>query len=476
MSCPPNEPPPLPRPTVFLSYASEDRTAARQVRDALEAAGLDVWYDESELGGGDAWDQKIRGQIRDCDYFLPLISATTERRREGYFRREWRLATERTLDMADDVLFLVPVAIDDTAGAGARVPERFHSVQWVRVPGGEPNAALNALAQRLLQREAPPPPTAAARSAEPRASRTGRRRAPVEDSDPSDAPLPMPPFPKRAPGAQDEVHYFAEIFWWLVNVTRFLFKRLPKAIRILVVVWLGIVLLARCTDNSDPDPTPKKRDAAVAPATSVDDSAGTGTDPAANPDRAAAQLREVAAKFKSTAEQPDTGKLGAGLARVGAEIAEAMSKEIQRQSGVATKPSLAIVPFELGFAATGEATQADSLQEAVQDQWELVRPGSTTVLKIDTNIVPADAVLVTVTAPTGANWILSARPFTLDGARRVEVRVIPATGGAPVWSETFAWPPTDLGPMAGRIVEGLLVAIPVTPAAPPATPTQSSQR
>jgi hypothetical protein len=39
---------------------------------------------------------------------MPLVSAQTERRREGYFRREWRLAVERTLDMADDHPFLCP--------------------------------------------------------------------------------------------------------------------------------------------------------------------------------------------------------------------------------------------------------------------------------------------------------------------------------------------------------------------------------
>src|SRR4030095_11334507 len=108
-----------PRPSVFISYASEDRAAARALCDTLAGAGLEVWYDENELGGGDAWDQKIRRQIRECDYFIPLVSATTERRKEGYFRREWRLAAERTLDMADDVLFLLPVAIDETSELGA---------------------------------------------------------------------------------------------------------------------------------------------------------------------------------------------------------------------------------------------------------------------------------------------------------------------------------------------------------------------
>ena len=142
-------PPPV-APSVFISYASEDRAAARTLRETLTTAGLEVWYDEEELTGGDAWDQKIRRQIRDCDYFMPVISATTESRKEGYFRREWRLATDRSLDMADDVLFLLPVTIDDTAESNARVPDKFLSVQWLRLPGGQATPALHHLVRRIL--------------------------------------------------------------------------------------------------------------------------------------------------------------------------------------------------------------------------------------------------------------------------------------------------------------------------------------
>lgn len=142
-----------PAPTVFLSYASQDRQAALSLCDALPGYGLEVWYDESDLTGGDAWDQKIRRQIRECDFFMPVISAQTEARPEGYFRREWRLAVERTLDMADDHTFLLPVVIDDTRETGARVPDRFLTVQWTRVPGGKPTAALEALCRRLVAGE-----------------------------------------------------------------------------------------------------------------------------------------------------------------------------------------------------------------------------------------------------------------------------------------------------------------------------------
>jgi tetratricopeptide (TPR) repeat protein len=106
---------------VFLSYASQDADAAPRICDALRAAGVEVWFDQSELRGGDSWDQKIRRQIRECALFIPVISANTQSRSEGYFRREWKLGVERTHDMADHVAFLVPVVLDGTSDREAQV-------------------------------------------------------------------------------------------------------------------------------------------------------------------------------------------------------------------------------------------------------------------------------------------------------------------------------------------------------------------
>src|SRR5258708_18156281 len=122
---------------VFLSYASQDTEAARKWCETLRQAGLEVWFDQNELHGGDAWDAKIRRQIKECSLFVPIISTNTESRPEGYFRREWRLAVERTLDMAEDLPFLLPVVIDGTNDTQARVSENFLEVQWTRPGGGE---------------------------------------------------------------------------------------------------------------------------------------------------------------------------------------------------------------------------------------------------------------------------------------------------------------------------------------------------
>ena len=122
---------------VFVSYASQDAEVAHRVRVALREAGLEVWLDQSELRGGDAWDTSIRRQIRECALFVPLISSNTNARSEGYFRLEWKLAVDRSHLMADDQPFLLPLVIDDTPDVAARVPDLFRQRQWMRLHDGQ---------------------------------------------------------------------------------------------------------------------------------------------------------------------------------------------------------------------------------------------------------------------------------------------------------------------------------------------------
>jgi TolB-like protein/tetratricopeptide (TPR) repeat protein len=147
-----------PSHAVFLSYASQDQAAAQRICETLRAADIEVWLDQSELRGGDAWDRQIRERIHDCKLFIALISAHTEARDEGYFRREWKLAVDRTHDMLEKKAFLLPVAIDATPERGAAVPDKFHEVQWTRLPGGETPPEFVARMKRLLSAE---PPTTA---------------------------------------------------------------------------------------------------------------------------------------------------------------------------------------------------------------------------------------------------------------------------------------------------------------------------
>ena len=149
-----------PAKAVFLSYASQDAEAARRIADALRAGGIEVWFDQSELRGGDVWDRQIRKQIHDCALFIPIISAHSQERLEGYFRREWKLAADRTHDMAEEKAFLVPVVIDDTSERYASVPDKFRDVQWTHLPAGETPPAFAERVSGLLSLGSAYAPTA----------------------------------------------------------------------------------------------------------------------------------------------------------------------------------------------------------------------------------------------------------------------------------------------------------------------------
>jgi TolB-like protein/tetratricopeptide (TPR) repeat protein len=160
---------------VFISYASQDAEAAGRICEALRAAGIEVWFDQSELRGGDAWDQKIRRQIRDCALFVPIISAHTQSRPEGYFRLEWKLAVDRSHLMAAEKAFLVPVVVDATTEPEALVPTQFRDVQWTRISAGEALAAFVDRIAALLNQ----PVVSHVVSAERGVSRPLARRLPI---------------------------------------------------------------------------------------------------------------------------------------------------------------------------------------------------------------------------------------------------------------------------------------------------------
>jgi TIR domain len=329
-------------PTVFLSYASEDREAARLIKDALPAFGIEVWYDESDLGGGELWDQKIRRQIRECDYFMPLVSARTEARHEGYFRREWRLAVERTLDMADDHPFLLPIVIDATDQAGARVPEKFLTVQWLRVPGGQPTAALENLCRRIASGGAAE--FQAARKEPSRAGGAAKAGAPVLSPG-------FPEFPREEPGQR--VRFWAHVVGWAFRSAWLVYKRWPRWIRIIVSLWLCGLLLSRgCT------PAARHR-----------------TDKTAEmPPAAVEKLKEISGAYQGSANKADIAKLGSQIA---AEISGATAEKSAER-----KPLLAI-PFTTPAGDAAAAKLADSVFALVYGRIAMTHHGQVGLMTKD---------------------------------------------------------------------------------------------
>ena len=129
----------MPENAIFISYAREDLPAVQRLKAAMDAAGLTTWFDLDRLEGGDDYDRKIHANIGRCSFFVPVISATTQRRHEAYFRREWSYAVDRTRNIAEGGVFILPVCIDDTPETDALVPDKFKALHITRMPDGEPS-------------------------------------------------------------------------------------------------------------------------------------------------------------------------------------------------------------------------------------------------------------------------------------------------------------------------------------------------
>ena len=97
----------------------------RRILEAVRATGL-----RSLVVTFEPHPRTVRGN------HVELLT-TTERRLEGYFRREWSYAIDRARNIAEGALFILPVCIDDTDGGNAQVPEKFKAVHFTRLPGGE---------------------------------------------------------------------------------------------------------------------------------------------------------------------------------------------------------------------------------------------------------------------------------------------------------------------------------------------------
>jgi TolB-like protein len=380
--------PDRPPPTVFLSYASEDRQAAQSIRDALPALGLEAWYDESELNGGDAWDQKIRRQIRECDFFMALVSARTEARHEGYFRREWRLAVERTLDMADDHTFLLPIVIDDTVQAGARVPERFLSVQWLRLPGGRPTPAFEALCRRLVCGDTPVPQPV--------------KRAPEQAAriPPASPTREYPEFPLEEPG--QKTRFWFRVAGWAFQTAWLFFKRFPRWARLFVYAWVAVALLSKGCNSSDERP---KRISPVS----------------------ARKLKEISDHYQGSSNKADIAKLGAQIAR---EFDDEAANHATAQS------ALLAIPFSASSEDPAAQKLADSTFAQVYGRVAISHQGH---VGLDNASLPSpdSGAAVDRGRANHSMYVLYGTISDQAAVQTLTVKIVAVADGSVVWTQSY---------------------------------------
>jgi TIR domain/SIR2-like domain len=124
---------------VFLSYASEDRPIVMLLRDALEQAGIDVWFDRNPdaLRPGDDFAAVIKANMDKASLFVPIISRNTTTPKPRFFRVEWNYAQDLAARYPDNWRFIMPFAIDDTPPDSIAIPEKFRKLHWERLANGQ---------------------------------------------------------------------------------------------------------------------------------------------------------------------------------------------------------------------------------------------------------------------------------------------------------------------------------------------------
>jgi TolB-like protein len=378
---------------------------------------MEVWYDESELIGGDAWDQKIRRQIRECDYFMPVISAHTEARHEGYFRREWRLAVERTLDMADDHVFLLPVVIDATAEAGARVPDKFRAVQWLRVPEGRATPALEAVCRRLVSGDT------GKRPAPPSSPRRGQESAPGRASGRRGAELP--PFPREEPGQR--IRFWFQVMGWALQSAWIGFGRFPKWLRIVVYCWAALLLLSRGCTSSDREhretpPHPPRVSSAQAH-----------------------KLEEIGASHPGNWTAADTTQL---LTQIAKEIPAAA-----RDESSTFAPVLAI-PFAAPSDDAAAQKVAGSVFTQLYGRLAITRRGQVALADEPLQTLDASAAMVQGRAH-GSSYIVYGAVAGSASNRQLTVKVVTVADGSVLWSKSYPLTGADAAGIAAEVIAKL---------------------
>lgn len=112
---------------VFLSYSREDRARAEQVARGLEAAGVDVFWD-NEIPPGTTWADYIEEKLSQCKALIVLWSQHSTK--SQWVREEARMGRDKGV--------LIPAMIDNV-----QPPFGFGEVQAANLAtwSGDPNDA-----------------------------------------------------------------------------------------------------------------------------------------------------------------------------------------------------------------------------------------------------------------------------------------------------------------------------------------------
>lgn len=150
---------------IFISYAREDVAVAKKLYGDLKRAGADPWLDSENLLPGQDWELEIRKAVRECSYFLAIISVHSVEK-QGYVQKEIRLALDVLDELPPGKVFVIPARLDDSKPAH----EKLSKIHWVDLfPSYDDGLSKIKRSIQLPEDDAskPSPPTSPSRRTRP---------------------------------------------------------------------------------------------------------------------------------------------------------------------------------------------------------------------------------------------------------------------------------------------------------------------
>ena len=89
----------------FISHSSKNHARAQRLEAALEAEGLEVWLDDSEIRLGQLLSAELQGSIKSCRALILLWSRAAAESR--WVNSEWLTAIHQDV-------FVLPCVLDAT--------------------------------------------------------------------------------------------------------------------------------------------------------------------------------------------------------------------------------------------------------------------------------------------------------------------------------------------------------------------------
>lgn len=115
------------KPTIFLSYAGEDREKVKDLYRQLSDAGYKPWMDKIDLIVGQEWEPAIKKAIREADFFVACLSKQSVNKR-GFVQKENKEALDIWKEKMNYDIYFIPVKLEE-----CEVPEEMNRFHWVEV-------------------------------------------------------------------------------------------------------------------------------------------------------------------------------------------------------------------------------------------------------------------------------------------------------------------------------------------------------